>query len=243
MSEHIIREQRADVVLLSFNDARHANAMNLDGLRAMTEAVYAAGRDESVRGIVLTSLNGAGFSAGMNTTLFESPTPAEAYETISTLGDLIHSVKVCGVPVAVSIKGYLIGGALEIAAAADFRIATADAFFQMPEVLIDIPSVLESVNLYRLIGWTLATEMLLTGDRYDAATMSEHRFLNAVAGSGDEADELALGYLAKTSACTRRVIAQQKHLLNQWRNLAEQDAILDSKKEFALAIAYRDQRP
>lgn len=239
-TDPILSERRGEFVLLSFNDGKRANAMTLEGLRAMTAAVREAGADESVRGIVLTSLNGAGFSAGMNTSLFDGPTPAQAFGTISTLGDLIAAVKEVPVPVATSIKGYLIGGALEIAAGAEYRVSTADAFFQMPEVLIDIPSVLESVNLHRIIGWTLTTEMLLTGDRYDAAAMKDARFLNAIAETGEEADELALEFLAKTAKCGRAVIAQQKRMMARWSNMPADAAIADTKNEFALSFAFRD---
>lgn len=241
MSTPAIMTKREDSLLfLSFGDAGHANAMNLEALVAMRDALDEASADEATRGVVLTSLSDAGFSAGMNTSLFEGTTPESAYQTISTLGETIEAVKRCAVPVACSMSRYVIGGALELAAACDYRVASTGTFFQMPEVLIGIPSVLEAANLWRVMGQTLATEMLLTGDKYDVPTVQEHRFLNAVADTPQQADELAIAFLNRTLQSSRRVLAQQKRLHVQWRNLLEAQAIADSKKEFALAFAFRD---
>ncbi|WP_241897494.1 enoyl-CoA hydratase-related protein [Brevibacterium epidermidis] len=73
------------------------------------------------------------------------------------LGEVCEAIKNCDLPDAVAIDGFCIGGAAEIAAAADFRIGSSDSWYSMPEVRIGIPSVLESVNLHRLMGWTKAT--------------------------------------------------------------------------------------
>ncbi|MGO3072257.1 MAG: enoyl-CoA hydratase/isomerase family protein, partial [Brevibacterium linens] len=61
--------------------------------------------------------------------------------------------------------------------AADFRIGSSDSWYSMPEVRIGIPSVLESVNLHRLMGWTKATEFVLTGNRFSAEDMLACGFL------------------------------------------------------------------
>lgn len=73
------------------------------------------------------------------------------------LGEVCEAIKNCDLPVAVAIDGFCIDGASEIAAAADFRIGSSDSWYSMPEVRIGIPSVLESVNLHRLMGWTKPT--------------------------------------------------------------------------------------
>nr|WP_245395734.1 enoyl-CoA hydratase-related protein [Brevibacterium permense] len=80
----------------------------------------------------------------------------------------------------VAIDGYCIGGAAEIAAAADFRIGGSDSWYSVPEVRIGIPSVLESVNLHRLMGWTKVTEFVLTGNRFTAEDMLQCGFLNDI---------------------------------------------------------------
>ena len=57
---------------------------------------------------------------------------------------------------------------MEIAAAADMRVAADHAKFGMPETRFGIPSGMEAALLPRLIGWGKAVELVLTGDHIDA---------------------------------------------------------------------------
>lgn len=225
-----------DVHVITVDNPRRANALSWDMLDELVEAFAAAGADESARGVLLRGCEDAGFSAGMDTSLFETEDPARAYEIISRLGDVCQAVKDCPLPVATAMRRYVVGGMLEVAAAAEFRVAAPGTFFQMPEVRIDIPSVLETVNLHRVMGWTLATEIVLTGERYDAEVMLQRGFLNRV---DDAPEAVAMELLAQTSESSRHVIAQQKRLHNKWRNLHEREAIDDTRNEFALAFTRR----
>jgi enoyl-CoA hydratase/carnithine racemase len=181
---------------ITLDNARRANSLTWEMLDQLVDALQQAGADESVRGVLLRASHDAGFSAGMDTSLFETDDPGRAYDIITRLG----------------------------------------TFFQMPEVRIDIPSVLETVNLHRLMGWTLATELVLTADKYDAELMLQRGYLNRI----DEDPETAcLALLASTAESSRHVIAQQKRLNNRWRNLHEREAIDDTRNEFALAFTRR----
>lgn len=225
-----------DVHVITIDNPRRANALNREMLDELCEAFATAGADESARGVLLRGCDDAGFSAGMDTALFETDDPARAYEIISRLGDVCQAVKDCPLPVAAAMRRYVVGGTLEIAAACEFRVAAPGTFFQMPEVRIDIPSVLETVNLHRVMGWTLATEIVLTGERYDAEVMMQRGFLNRIA---DDPDASAMELLRYTYQSSRHVIAQQKRLHNKWRNLHEREAIDDTRNEFALAFTRR----
>lgn len=227
---------RGDIRVITIDNPQRANSLTTEMLTALWEALNTAGDDESARGVLLRSDDGAGFSAGMDTALFETHDPARAYEIISLLGDVCQAVKDCPLPVAVAMRRYVIGGALEIAAAAEFRVAAPGTFFQMPEVRIDIPSVLETVNLHRVMGWTLATEIVLTGEKYGAELMLQRGYLNRIA---DVPENACLELLASTAQSSRHVIAQQKRLHNKWRNLPEREAIDDTRNEFALAFTRR----
>lgn len=235
----IRRDRTDDVLTLTIVNASQANALTEEMLSQLTDAFTEASGDEDLRAVLLTSAGGRGFSAGMDTARFAHMSAKRAYETISRLGEVCEAIKNCDLPVAVAIDGYCIGGAAEIAAAADFRIGSSDSWYSMPEVRIGIPSVLESVNLHRLMGWTKATEFVLTGNRFTAEEMKSSGFLNDVADEG-KVEERALALLRDTTQASRAVIAQQKRLLRTWRNTFEAEAIADSKKEFALAFAAKN---
>lgn len=237
----MIRRTRSDdgILTITIDNTTSANALRAGMLDSLIDAFEAASRNFELRGVLLTSAGSRGFSAGMDTAQFEHSNPTRAFETISQLGRVCEAIKDCELPVAVAIRGYCIGGAAEIAAAADFRVGGAGSWYSMPEVRIGIPSVLESVNLHRLMGWTKATEFILTGNRFSAEDMDKCGFLNAVVDDSAVEDR-ALGYLYDTMKASREVIAQQKRLHRTWKNSFEREALADSKKEFALSFARKN---
>lgn len=226
------------VLTLTIDNPHQANSLTADMLVQLRDAVRSAPEDESCTGVLLTGAGDRGFSAGMNTEQFDHSDPERAHETIALLGSVCEAVKSCELPVAAAVKGYCIGGALEIAAAADFRIGSEDSWYSMPEVRIGIPSVLESANLPRIMGWTKAVELILTAQKFDAETMERCGFLNR-AVPGEDVEAAALRLLQLTAESGRTVIAQQKRLFRTWKNSSEEAAIADSMKEFALSFARR----
>lgn len=238
----MITQTRDDGILtIAIDNEQKANSLNEEMLTQLMDAFNAASADESLRAILLTSAGDRGFSAGMDTAQFEHTDSERAYATITHLGEVCEAVKNCDLPVAAAIHGYCIGGALEIAAAADYRVAATDSWYSMPEVRIGIPSVLDAANLWRVMGWTKATELIMTANRFTAQDMDRCGFLNALVEPA-EVREKARGYLRDTMESDRAVIAQQKRLFRTWRNTHEQAAIADSRKEFALAFARQSDR-
>lgn len=236
----MIRQSVSNGVLtLTIDNPQQANSMTAEVLAELREALNEASTDTSLGGVLLNAVGDKGFSAGMHTKQFDHQNSTRAYDTISLLGSVCEAVKNCEIPVAMAMRGYVIGGAVEIAAAADFRVGGISSWFSMPEVRIGIPSVLESVNLFRLMGWTKANELILTGDRFTAEEMERYGFLNTVVEDA-EVDEKALSYLRATMESDREVIAQQKRLFRTWKNTFEREAITDSRKEFALAFARKN---
>jgi len=230
-----------DILTIVLDNERKANSLSAGMLTQLVDAFEAASADQSLRAILLTSAGERGFSAGMDTAQFDHDDSDRAYATITHLGEVCEAVKNCDLPVATAIRGYCVGGALEIAAAADYRVGATDSWYSMPEVRIGIPSVLDAANLWRVMGWTKATELILTANRFTADDMDRCGFLNALVEPG-AVEERALGYLHDTMESDRAVIAQQKRLFRTWRNTHEQVAIADSRKEFALAFARKAER-
>jgi enoyl-CoA hydratase/carnithine racemase len=232
----ITQTRDGDILPIAIDNAAKANSLTAEMLTQLIDAFDAASADQSLRGVLLTSRGDAGFSAGMDTAQFDHADSERAYATITHLGEVCEAVKNCDLPVATAIRGYCVGGALEIAAAAEYRVGAEDSWYSMPEVRIGIPSVLDAANLWRVMGWTKATELIMTANRFTAQDMDRCGFLNALVPA-DQVEARALQYLRDTMESDRAVIAQQKRLFRTWRNTHEQTAIADSRKEFALAFA------
>jgi len=76
-------------------------------------------------------------------------------------------------PVIAAVNGYCLGYGLTLVTWCDFVIASERAEFGFPEVTIGVPTIVGAIRLPRLIGWQRAMELLLTGERIDAARAHE----------------------------------------------------------------------
>jgi E-phenylitaconyl-CoA hydratase len=88
-------------------------------------------------------------------------------------------------PTIAAINGYCIGEGLTLALACDFRIASERATFQFPEVQIGVPTIAGAIRAPRVIGLGAALELLLVGDRVDAARAYDMGLANKVVAHDD----------------------------------------------------------
>ena len=211
------------------------NALTLEDLAAIQEAVEEAGDSEAIRGLVLTGAGDRAFSAGMHVDTFRDAARDAGREIIGRVGDCVGAIRLCPVPTVAMVNGYCLGAAFEIALAADVRVAVPDARFGLPEVRLGIPSVIDAALLLHHIGLSKAKEMLLTGDLYSADELPPG-LVNRTAPAGalrQAADEL----LTALTASTPEVIAAQKSLVETWLNVGLQEGIEASKDVFGEVFA------
>lgn len=76
-------------------------------------------------------------------------------------------------PVIAAVNGHCLGYGLTLATWCDFVIASERATFGYPEVRLGLPVIVGAIRLPQRIGWQYAMELLLTGDRIDAARAKE----------------------------------------------------------------------
>jgi enoyl-CoA hydratase/carnithine racemase len=132
------------------------------------------------------------------------------------------------------IRGYAFGAGVELAAACDMRIASADAEFGMPEVRLGVPSVVEAALLPQLIGWGRTRQLLLTGDRIDAATALSWGLVENVVPA-DRLDAAVAQLVEAILACGPRAVRLQKALIADWEQLPLGQAIQRGIDRFAEA--------
>jgi 3-hydroxyacyl-CoA dehydrogenase len=164
-----------DVAVISFtnppvNGLSHAVRA---GLSAVLERAQA---DTAVRSIVLTGAGGL-FSGGAD--IREFGTPASMADP--TLRQLIHQVETSAKPVVAAIAGTCLGGGLELALAAHYRVASADAKLGLPEVKLGLlPGAGGTQRLPRLVGAATAIEMIVSGEPVPATALANTALLDRV---------------------------------------------------------------
>jgi enoyl-CoA hydratase/carnithine racemase len=229
------------IATLAFDNPAKLNAIGTGMMIAFVEAAERLSHDEALRAVIVTGVGERAFAGGVDIremAAIEGPDAARAF--ITRVHHLCASVRAIPVPVVARIQGYCFGGALELAAACDIRIASETARLGMPEVRLGIPSVVEAAMLPMLIGWGRSRRLLYTGETIDAATALAWGLVEEVAPAGG-LDAAVDACLADILACGAVAIRQQKSLIQAWERLPLADAILAGIETFA--DAYRTDEP
>lgn len=161
-------EWQEGIATLSIQGRTHLNLLGPAVFRALRQQVEQCCGDDTLRAIVLAGAGERAFSAGVDLHEMKDLTPLTAERFIRSLHRAARSLLDAPLPVVAAIRGPCLGGALELALAADVRIAAADSILGLPEVRVGLPSVIEASLLPPTVGLGRARKMLLTGETIDA---------------------------------------------------------------------------
>src|SRR4051812_20273512 len=170
----------AGVAVVELSDPP-ANAYSYEMNRQLDEAILAARMDNGVHVIVLT---GAGdfFSAGANIRMLTSVDPSFKYYFCLHANETLLRLENTPKLVIAAINGHCVGGGLEVALAADMRIARRDAGkIGLPEVNLGVlPGTGGTQRLSRLIGKSKAIELMVTGSTFTFERGKDLGILNEI---------------------------------------------------------------
>jgi enoyl-CoA hydratase/carnithine racemase len=180
---------RDDVALVELDDPDRYNSLTTAMVDELKATFGRLRTDRAVRAVVLAA-KGRGFCAGANMTGDDvQPEQARDRGPVGTihyaqenLAGLILAIHELPQPVIAAVHGAAVGGGLAIALACDLRIASDDAFFASHFIRVGLSScdVGTSYILPRVVGPTVAAELMLTGRRFTAEEASRFGMLNRV---------------------------------------------------------------
>jgi enoyl-CoA hydratase/carnithine racemase len=159
-----------------------ANTYTYEMNRQLDKAILKARMDNDVYVIVLTGAGDKFFSAGANIKMLVSVDPTFKYyfclHANETLLRLEHTPKL----VIAALNGHCVGGGLEIAMAADIRIARQDAGkIGLPEVNLGVlPGTGGTQRLSRIVGKSKAIELMVTGNTFSFEEAKELGIVNDI---------------------------------------------------------------
>ncbi len=157
------------VAVLTINRPSKLNALDNDTLDELSEAVSECYVEEEVGVIILTGAGDKSFVAGADISMLAEQGVLDG-KMNSLLGhDCMSLIEEGPKPVIAAVNGFALGGGLELALACDFRYASTNAIFGLPEVGLGIiPGYGGTQRLPRLVGTGVALEMIMTGAKIDA---------------------------------------------------------------------------
>jgi enoyl-CoA hydratase len=228
-------EDVAGVRWVTIRRPEKLNALTRQDLRLLTAGVRSL--PDGTEALVFRGAGDRAFSAGVHVDTFRDLDVAGARAFITELGELLTAVRRSPVPTLCVIRGYCLGGALELAMACDLRLADRTASFGMPEIAVGIPSVLDAATLQQYVGLSFAREMLLTGAVYPVEAFAPSGFLNAVVDPA-KLDGAVQAMLTRVQRHAGPAMAAQKRLFGTWQNVGLDQAVEASIGEFAEAFGH-----
>ncbi len=173
------------IAALTFNRPEFLNAMNLQMMNEIIDALGVIVNDSSIRVAVITG-KGRSFMAGADIKEYAVQTP-EQFKSFQQKGtELYRMIENAGIPFIAAINGFALGGGFEIALACDFIIAVNSATMGLPEVHLGlIPGGGGTQRLLYKIGLNRVKEMLMMGQSYSAQQMLEWGVANIICEDDD----------------------------------------------------------
>jgi enoyl-CoA hydratase/carnithine racemase len=161
-----------------------ANTYSYEMMREIDEAVLAARMNADVHVILLRGAGDRFFCAGANIGMLKDADPDFKYYFCLHANETLNRLEQTPKLVIAALNGHTVGGGLEVAMAADIRIARRDGGkIGLPEVALGVlPGTGGTQRLARLIGKARAIELMATGDLLSMEQAKAEGLVNAVWG-------------------------------------------------------------
>ena len=245
MSEPLVTyefDAECSAVKIGMNRPESRNALSIELVEALLDAVHRAASEQAARSVILTGTDSV-FAAGADINeLAERDHVSETSARSAQRRQLAQTLETMDKPTIAAINGHAVGGGLELALACTFRVAADDAKIGLPEVGIGIlPGNGGTQRLTRLIGVGPAMELILLGELVDAPKASALGIVHRTVPRkdiGDAADDIARRIAAKP----RRSIAAAKELVLSAWDIPVDTGIAYENKWFAILCGSPDKQ-
>ncbi len=238
MSDLVLYDNADGIVTLTLNRPEIRNAISdPDMIEAILEALERIDGDMSVRAAILTGA-GSSFSSGGNLKKMgeqggvNDPLPAQTRRNYRYgIQRIPLAFEALDVPVIAAVNGPAIGAGCDLACMCDIRIAAQSAYFAESFVKVGIvPGDGGAWLLPRVVGFSKACEMALTGDSVDAAEALACGLVSKVVPDADLLDH--------AHALARRIAANPPHAVRMTKRLLRegQSVKLDTLLELSAAM-------
>lgn len=179
----------AGVALVTLNDPP-ANTYSYEMLQQLDARILEARMDENVQVIVITGAGEKFFCAGANIAMLSEVTPEFKYYFCLHANETLCRLEQTPKLVIAAMNGHCVGGGLEVAMAADIRVARRGAGkMGLPEVSLGVlPGTGGTQRLTRLVGKSKAIELMATGELFDFEKGEQLGLVNRIIDAADGTD-------------------------------------------------------
>lgn len=194
MSALLVNIERHDdgLRVLSLQRPERANALSHELLQDLSQSIETCNKDLDARCIVLRGAGGRNFSSGYDTSLLQ---PEPFRQDPDPIKPVVSAIQQGRLPVIACVNGHVLGGAVEIVAACDIRLAQVGSKIGIPAVRFGICYAPRGLrHMQRKLGLQLASELLLSGQPIPVERAKQQGFFAEVLDPDQiEARALELG--------------------------------------------------
>ena len=172
------------VLHIRFNNPAKHNALSMDMWEAVPLLLEQAGHDDNVRMVVFSGEGDKAFVSGADISQFEDlRAMKEAVKRYEQLAEAaLQGIYEFAKPTVACIRGYCIGGGVNVAISCDMRVASSDSVFSIPATRLGLGYRFSAMkNLTQLVGPGYAKDIFFTGRRLDAAEALRIGLVNRIA--------------------------------------------------------------
>jgi enoyl-CoA hydratase len=236
-----VASERRDAVALVTIDNPPMNALSAALLEELEAELEELDTDDAVRAIVLRGAGDRAFVAGADIKEFpalrESASEGGSARGIQQVGRRMDAART---PFVAAIRGYCLGGGLELAMCCDVRICADDATLGQPEIKLGlIPGGGGTQRLPRLVGHGRAMFLNLTGDFVDAATAHAWGLVEKVVPAA-ELEDAALAVAGRIASQSPHAVAVLRELARTTRDLPLEEGLRREADGFVRCLRSED---
>jgi len=180
--ENVLIEQKENLAIVTINRPTKLNALNKQTIEELHTAFKSLDENTAVKVIIVTGSGEKAFVAGADISEFAEFSVEEGTELARKGHEILFNfVQNLATPVIAAVNGFALGGGLELAMAAHFRVASSNAKMGLPEVSLGvIPGYGGTQRLPQLVGKGKAMEMIMTAGMISADEAKDWGLVNYV---------------------------------------------------------------
>ena len=228
------------VATVTLNTPDNRNALTNQLLGELIEAFEAAGADERVRCVVLTSSHEKVFSAGGSLDGFAADAPiVHKHFATELFPRLFTTIMGLGKPTLCAANGHVLAGALGLALCCDLIVAKEGARFGTPEINVGVFPFMIMALIYRNVSRKKTNELLLLGEQISAEEAREAGIVNRVAPA-DEFDALVDDWATRLAAKSPVLMRLGKDAMYRQLDMPFEDALDFLRSQLSIAFTTDD---
>jgi len=229
------------VAVITLNRPKALNALNSPLMLELTQAMQEADGDVQVGAIVVTGSEKA-FAAGADIKEMKDKQFADVYK--NNFLESWSAISKIRKPVIAAVSGFALGGGCELALMCDIILASPTAKFGQPEINLGIiPGGGGTQRLTRVVGKSLAMELVLTGRNFSAEEAEKWGMVSKVVGPGEGEVLKEAVEMAKVIASKGQISVQAgKEAVNAALDLPLSEGLKLERRLFHSLFATQDQK-